>query len=340
MLNVIENNLSRRHELERARLSPDSATDLNRELRDLPLPRHDTVDTHTISLFALLARLDKQILQVLLTFAHNPLGPSALLLQGCPLGEPLPPTPLSGTQIVKGNYVAENFLLLLGLLLGHPVAFSNEKAGEIIANLIPLPGRGRSISNEGYSVPLELHSDLVHLGVYTPAFVILLCLRGDVRGEAITFHVDVRNVLPLLDAEDVAALREARFQIELPASFQQDKNNAKSLSAPMPIISGPAYAPQIAAEFNSCRPQDERAARALAALERVCRRPGIATGVNLQAGDALLVRNRAALHGRSPFSPQFDTGTQRWLQRLYVMADLWPVRHAMSSTHLLEGAFL
>lgn len=340
MLEVLDNNAIHRQSLGRIRFNLDSARNLDRDLRRLPLPRTDTVATHTVELLRLVSRFDEENLRAILNFATDAREPSGLLIQDCPLGEPLPPTPVSGGRAVKDNYVAENFSLLIASLLGHPAAFTNEKAGELIANLIPLPGRGHSVSNEGYSVPLDLHSDLVHLGPHTPAFVILACLRGDVRGEAITFHVDARDVLSLLDPEDVAVLRQPRFQIELPASFQRSEGNGRSLSDPMPVISGPSYAPQIAAEFNSCRPTDEHAARVLTALERACRAPGVATGINLQSGDVLLLRNRAALHGRSPFSPQFDSGKQRWLQRLYVMADLWAVRHAMTSTHLLEGAFL
>jgi alpha-ketoglutarate-dependent taurine dioxygenase len=43
--------------------------------------------------------------------------------------------------------------------------------------------------------------------------------------------------------------------------------------------------------------------------------------VVLQAGDLLVVDNDVAVHGRSPFTPRFD-GTDRWLQRAFVVTDL------------------
>jgi hypothetical protein len=49
----------------------------------------------------------------------------------------------------------------------------------------------------------------------------------------------------------------------------------------------------------------------------------VETAVVLEAGDLLVVDNNVAVHGRSPFSARFD-GTDRWLQRSFVVADLAP----------------
>jgi alpha-ketoglutarate-dependent taurine dioxygenase len=47
------------------------------------------------------------------------------------------------------------------------------------------------------------------------------------------------------------------------------------------------------------------------------------TGAALEPGDLLVVDNSVAVHGRSPFRAHFD-GTDRWLQRVFVVADLTP----------------
>jgi len=46
-------------------------------------------------------------------------------------------------------------------------------------------------------------------------------------------------------------------------------------------------------------------------------------GVALDAGDLLVVDNAVAVHGRSAFPARFD-GTDRWLQRTFVVPDLAP----------------
>ena len=43
----------------------------------------------------------------------------------------------------------------------------------------------------------------------------------------------------------------------------------------------------------------------------------------LEPGDLLVVDNAVAVHGRSPFRARFD-GTDRWLQRSFVVGDLAP----------------
>jgi hypothetical protein len=43
--------------------------------------------------------------------------------------------------------------------------------------------------------------------------------------------------------------------------------------------------------------------------------------VVLEAGDLLVLDNTLVVHGRSPFPARFD-GTDRWLQRAFVVADL------------------
>jgi alpha-ketoglutarate-dependent taurine dioxygenase len=45
--------------------------------------------------------------------------------------------------------------------------------------------------------------------------------------------------------------------------------------------------------------------------------------VVLEPGDLLVVDNTVAVHGRSPFPARYD-GTDRWLQRAFVVADLAP----------------
>ena len=49
----------------------------------------------------------------------------------------------------------------------------------------------------------------------------------------------------------------------------------------------------------------------------------VETSVVLESGDLLVVDNNVAVHGRSPFGARFD-GTDRWLQRTFVVTDLAP----------------
>jgi alpha-ketoglutarate-dependent taurine dioxygenase len=64
---------------------------------------------------------------------------------------------------------------------------------------------------------------------------------------------------------------------------------------------------------------DEQADDALQALAQAV--VALQTSVVLEPGDLLVVDNAVAVHGRSPFTARFD-GTDRWLQRTFVVSDL------------------
>jgi L-asparagine oxygenase len=66
---------------------------------------------------------------------------------------------------------------------------------------------------------------------------------------------------------------------------------------------------------------DQDADDALRALGRAVEQ--MQTSIALDAGDLLVVDNTVAVHGRTPFEPRFD-GTDRWLQRTFVVSDLTP----------------
>lgn len=67
------------------------------------------------------------------------------------------------------------------------------------------------------------------------------------------------------------------------------------------------------------QPLTERAAAALVELQLLFERT--ARTARLEPGDLAVVDNRITVHGRTAFSPRFD-GTDRWLQRTFVLADL------------------
>jgi L-asparagine oxygenase len=91
------------------------------------------------------------------------------------------------------------------------------------------------------------------------------------------------------------------------------------LGLPRCVISGDAGRETMVFDGDLMHGLDEEAAWALDELRAAIR--ACQTGVVLEAGDLLVVDNTIAVHGRSPFKPRFD-GTDRWLQRTFVLADV------------------
>ena len=93
------------------------------------------------------------------------------------------------------------------------------------------------------------------------------------------------------------------------------------LGAPMPVLRGERHRPTMVFDADLMVGTDEAADEALQVLSRAVE--SLRTGVALEAGDLLVVDNAVAVHGRSPYAPRFD-GTDRWLQRAFVVSDLRP----------------
>jgi L-asparagine oxygenase len=237
-------------------------------------------------------------------FRYDPALSGGLLVTGLPVDPELPTTPIDGKRCRdKRTFVSEGVALAFASMLGEPYGFEDEKDGETIHNICPVAGRQAARSNEGSSLDFLFHTEVAfhHL---RPDFLLLFCLRADHRQDARTYFEDLAAVYDDLDGEDAEILRQPLFVLQAPESFERGRERAVCLN------------------FNAMKALSEPAERALERLRTLLYRPDRLKEVNLAAGDLLLLHNRKAVHGRSPFTARFD-GTDRWLQRVYIREDLW-----------------
>ena len=152
---------------------------------------------------------------------------------------------------------------------------------------------------------------------HRPRYLLLICLRGD--PSAITTLSSIHEVLPLLSDTTREALFEPRFRTAVDESYLHGRRNV--LGAAMPVLSGDRELPTMVFDADLMVGTDAAADDALRELASAVE--ALQTGVALEAGDLLVVDNAVAVHGRTPYSPRFD-GTDRWLQRAFVVSDLRP----------------
>jgi L-asparagine oxygenase len=150
---------------------------------------------------------------------------------------------------------------------------------------------------------------------HRPDFVMLLCLRADPTGRAGLRTACVRQVLPLLSDRTLDALWAPEFITAPPPSFQLDGLR----QPPGPVLLGDPSDPDIRVDLAATEPVTERAAEALRELQ--ARFDATAATHRLVPGELAIVDNRVTVHGRTEFTPRYD-GTDRWLQRTFVMTDL------------------
>ena len=248
-----------------------------------------------------------------LDFRKNSHVSGAALIRGLPIGR-LSPTPPEPTGLTSKDQTSERTLLAVATLLGEPVGYEPELGGRIVQNLVPTrAGSDRQVSTSS-SVQLLFHTETA-FHPYRPAYLLLLCLRGDPSAE--TTLASIQELIGALSPATVDVLFQPRFRIGVDESFLNGKENV--LGPRMSVLSGDRSKPTMVFDEDLMVGIDPEAATALVQLGQAAQR--LHTGVTLQAGDLLIIDNARAVHGRSPYKPRFD-GTDRWLQRTFVVGRL------------------
>ena len=237
----------------------------------------------------------------------------ALLLRGLPIGD-LPPTPSTPRHAVLDDRRSELTLLTVACRLGEPVGYEPEHGGELVQNIVPTRRAATRQTSTSSRVELMFHTEAA-FHPHRPRYLLLLCLRGD--PSAATTLASIHEVLPVLAAPTLDVLFEPRFRTAVDESFLHGRANV--LGAPVPVLRGDRDRPTMVFDADLMVGTDAQADDALRSLGDAV--AAHHASVVLESGDLLVIDNAAAVHGRSPFTPRFD-GTDRWLQRTFVVADL------------------
>jgi alpha-ketoglutarate-dependent taurine dioxygenase len=245
--------------------------------------------------------------------AGHPSG--ALLIRNVPVGA-LPPTPPSPKTPTLKDRTSEFAVLCAARRLGQPVGYLPEHGGDLVQNIVPTAvAADRQVSTSS-KVELMYHTEAA-FHPHRPRFLLLLCLRGDPT--AATTLSSIVQLARRLPSSVVDVLFQPRFRIGVDESYLEGRTSP--LSDPMPVLSGDRQQPNMVFDADLMIGTDRAAEAALQCLSAEVAQ--CHASVVLEPGDLLVVDNAAAVHGRSPFRARYD-GTDRWLQRSFVVADLAP----------------
>jgi L-asparagine oxygenase len=240
------------------------------------------------------------------------LGSGAVLVRGLDVGDP-GPTP-AAMEAATTDTRSATALLAAASRLGSPVGYVQEHGGQVVQNIFPLPDSvGQQISTSS-DVSLAFHTETA-FHPHRSHYLLLLCLRGDPAAHTTLCCVDA--IVPNLGVDVVRTLCEPRFRTGVDLSFGRGDG---WMTAPAPVLGRRDDGTRtLNYDGELTVGLDADAAAALTAIADViaCTH----TSVVLEAGDLLVIDNRRAVHGRSEFPARFD-GTDRWLQRTFVVDDL------------------
>ncbi len=255
---------------------------------------------------------DPALYRAVKNFARSPVSSGSLLVKNCPIGV-LPNTPAFPDEVSEKDYTSELSLITITSILGHPTGYTPEMGGRLVQNIVPTEAGQTEQTSTSSKTNLYFHTEAA-FHPYRPKWLALLCLKGDPSA-----HTTICNVYDIVDAipEDICeALNSPEFATGVDTSYTV--NTSTSLSAPHRVLEGTPNSPRILWDWSLTQGLTDRACQALLVLKEAVR--DVQSSVVLEAGDLLLIDNTILVHGRSPFKPRFD-GTDRWLQRTFVLAD-------------------
>jgi Fe(II)/alpha-ketoglutarate-dependent arginine beta-hydroxylase len=239
--------------------------------------------------------------------------------------------------------VEEIYLVLVGSLLGEPIAWATQQDGRIVHDIAPIAGHESEQLGSGSEQPLWWHTeDAFH--PYRGDYLGMLCLRNPDRVATTVAEIPLRELHP----RHLDLLFEPHYVI------RPDNSHKKKNSGDLQRAAGDLKAAYLRIEHMDDRPEkiailygsrdqpyiridpffmdpvdgEAEAQRALDALIELI--DGRLEESVLAAGDICILDNLRMVHGRRPFKARYD-GNDRWLMRINVTRDLRKSRDSRPS---------
>jgi L-asparagine oxygenase len=318
---------------------------------DLATSTDDAVIEQFVSSAHSLARrwLPQEVISQLESFIYDPNAPPALVIRGLPIDKELPPTGPDCYLKKAGKCVSETWLVGIGRIVGQVFTFnflrgSRTGMGLLVREIYTTAEKVEQvsvlfffpfspckvclggfltflllqfwqISAEGSRELLDMHVDFFQVSPEVfPNVIGFIGVRGDRDKEGKTLLTDNRKLYRMVDSADIQVLRSQRitwggggsrgfsaYVIEGSDSnpkFNIFEENLLSMGGFDKVVQG---SPEAVAAYKRVK--------AIAA--------SLMEGVWLGSGDVLLLNQKKASHGRSPYAAKYD-GHDRWLQRAYI----------------------
>lgn len=294
--------------------------------------------------------IPERIRTVLTQFRINGEPYGGFVISGLPIDESLAgATPSGYQQEPRGREVerAAAVLFLIGSVLGDPFSYLTQQRGRMVLDVFPVRGHESSQLGSSSTTVLEWHNE----DAFHPCradWIMLICMRN--RDGVATMFGPVQELE--LSPETRETLFQERFIIKPDESHTEEFNTAttgieadprvveafgrvREMNARpqrLSVLSGDRRAPYVRIDpaFMERELGDVPAERA---LEEIIRQFDTRVrDVVLAPGELLIIDNLRAVHGRRPFAARYD-GTDRWLRRINVTADLRKSADRRFGTH-------
>ena len=285
--------------------------------------------------------LPSDLIGKLLAFPYDPDAPSSLLIQGLPIDQNPPPTPVkdnifdSNDGEFRNVPVAESWLMGISRLLGVLASPPRSKGdrGGIVRDLT------RNKDEVGVlpmhcDYPRQCFSKVNHVEI---EIFILFGIRSDPYQQVSTVVMDSRKLLHLLDEKDVKLLQKHKIQLQMPIPGDDKMmDQGSAFHAIDPDDSSTITLFDLPRSAVTSPEGGEAAVEAYKRLQTIAFENG--EKVMLGPGDMLIINNGRLVHGRTAFHPDDckRDGNGRWLIKSYVTNNLWKTTGTDGSYGLVD----
>jgi len=197
------------------------------------------------------------------------------------------------------------------------IAYEAEGYGRLFQDVVPIKSMSTVQTSLGSNTELEIHTEQAFSRL-RPDFLSLSCLRGD--SNANTYILPVEKIMDNITNDEMDLLRKPLWKTGVDLSFKLNGHEfiEGDLRGPLAILSGPDDDPRITFDQDLMTGICEESKKMIKRIVDIYYKHRYSH--NLKPGEMIIIDNRRALHGRSPFFPLFN-GLDRFLIRCFSTLD-------------------
>jgi L-asparagine oxygenase len=226
-------------------------------------------------------------------------------------------TPVNNTLKAGENTELAKIQAILIHSISEMIAYEAEGFGYLFQDIVPVKSMSHEQTSIGSNTELEIHTEQA-FSKLRPDILCLSCLRGDPN--AFTYILPVYKIIDQMTTKEKELLREQLWKIGVDLSFKlHGKEFAEGeIRGPIPIIYGDKNDPYLTFDQDLMFSFNETGEYLIKKIENIYYKDRFQH--NLRPGEIILIDNRRAVHGRSPFFPKYD-GNDRFLVRCFSTFD-------------------
>ena len=257
----------------------------------------------------------------LLNFVENGNEKEFLLIKGLEkIDQEIQDTPCNNTYKIGGTTNLAKIQAIFISFISDIIAYEAECYGNIFQDIIPNRILEKDQTSLGSNTELEIHTEQA-FSKLRPDLLSLACLRGD--PDAITYILPVQTIIDNLSDSDLELLKQPLWKTGVDLSFKLNGHEfiEGDIRGPIPILDQ-VYRSD--GRYNLVFDQDlmfgisDESNLLIKKIVDIYYQHRISH--NLKPGEIIIIDNRHAVHGRSPFFPKYD-GKDRFLVRCFSVFD-------------------